>query len=83
MSLNIKNPEADRLVEALSNLTGESKTQAIIQALRERLERKRQEQDRVALSAELLEIGRRCAASPRHDTRDHGDLLYDERGLPA
>ena len=45
MSLNIKSPEADRLVHALSELTGESKTQAVIEALRERLERTRRDRD--------------------------------------
>jgi len=83
MSLNIKNPEADRLVGELAKLTGESKTQAVVQALRERLDRQRRERDRESLSADLLEIGRRCAASGRRDTRDHGDFFYDERGFPA
>jgi len=82
MSLNIKNPEADRLVSALARLTGESKTQAVVQALRERLERQLQNQRQESLAAELLEIGRRCAAAGRNDTRDHGDFLYDEQGLP-
>jgi len=98
MSLNIKSIEADQLVEALSNITGESKTQAVIEALRERLERARRERDREALAADLISIGRRrdrealaadlisigrrCAASGRHDTTDHGGFLYDERGLP-
>lgn len=82
MSLNIKNSEAERLVEALSTLTGESKTQAVIEALRERLERQRRQRDQTALAAELVEIGKRCARHGRHDTRDHGAFLYDERGLP-
>lgn len=82
MSLNIKSEEVDRLVEALSSLTGESKTQAVIQSLRERLERQRRERDRTALSEELLAIGKRCAGYGRHDTSDHGEFLYDARGLP-
>lgn len=82
MSLNIKSAEADRLVEALSGLTGESKTQAVIEALRERLERTRRERDREALSAELLAIGERCAGYGRRDKTDHGEFLYNERGLP-
>lgn len=82
MSLNIKSAEADRLVEALSSLTGESKTQAVIEALRERLERERRLRDRKSLSADLLDIGRRCAGHGRRDTREHGELLYDKRGLP-
>lgn len=82
MSLNIKSVEADRLVEALSALTGESKTQAVIEALRERLERQRRERNRTVLSAELLAIGKRCADYGRRDTSPHGEFLYDERGLP-
>jgi len=82
MSLNIKSAEADRLVEALSKLTGESKTQAVIAALRERLERTQREQDRQSLAAELLAIGQRCAAQGRQAATERGEWLYDERGLP-
>lgn len=37
--LNIKNPEAYRLVKALADATGESMTEAVTVAARERLER--------------------------------------------
>jgi antitoxin VapB len=52
-------------------------------AVRERLERLRQSQ-RGALSDRLLEIGKDCAAHLKEPflSVDHGDLLYDERGLP-
>ncbi len=79
MALNIKNDEADELVAALTSLTGETKTQATIVALRERLARERTRRDRKALVAEMLEIGRRCAAYGRHDTRPHGEFLYGDR----
>jgi antitoxin VapB len=82
MSLNIKSPEADSLVAELARLTGESKTRAVIVALRERLERARRERDRHILSQDLLLIGKRCAAHQRLDRTDHGELLYDESGLP-
>ena len=39
MSLNIKNEEAHRLARELAALTGESMTVAVIEALRERIER--------------------------------------------
>jgi|CXWJ01.1.fsa_nt_gi antitoxin VapB len=39
MSLNIKNPEVERLVEEIIDLTGESKTEAIRKALDERRQR--------------------------------------------
>jgi antitoxin VapB len=41
MPLNIKNPEVERLVNELSELTGESKTEAVRQALLERRSRLR------------------------------------------
>src|SRR6202035_509835 len=39
MAFSIKNPEADRLARQLSAMTGESLTEAVVQALRERLRR--------------------------------------------
>jgi len=39
MPLSIKNPEADRLARALASQTGETITQAVINALRDRLSR--------------------------------------------
>jgi antitoxin VapB len=39
MALNIKDPEAERLATEVATLTGETKTGAIRQALRERRER--------------------------------------------
>ena len=36
MPLNIKNPEVERLVAEVAELTGESKTEAVRQALKER-----------------------------------------------
>lgn len=42
MALNIKNAEAERLAAEVAELAGESKTQAVTVALRERRERLRQ-----------------------------------------
>jgi hypothetical protein len=39
--LNIRNPETERLAEMLAQLTGESKTEAVTKALRDRLARVR------------------------------------------
>jgi antitoxin VapB len=44
MALNIKNPETERLAAEVAELTGESKTQAVTVALRERRERLRKEE---------------------------------------
>jgi len=82
MGLNIKNRETHRLVTELAKLTGESQTAAITAAVRERLDRLRRQ--RGGLAERLLAIGKDCAAHLKepYRTADHGDLLYDERGLP-
>ena len=84
MSLNIKSAEAHRLALELSRETGESLTQAVTQAVRERLDRVRGER-RGRLAERLLEIGRESAPRLKQPLRtvDHGELLYDEKGLPA
>ena len=83
MGLNIKNEETHRLARELATLTGESMTAAVTEALHERLDRARRERG-VSLADRLLAIGRDCAAHLKEPFRsgDHGDLLYDERGLP-
>ncbi len=84
MSLHIKNEETCRLAVELSSLTGETMTGAITVALRDRLEREKRLRNAEALARELHAIGQRCAArmGPGPSAVDHGDLLYDERGLP-
>jgi antitoxin VapB len=83
MALNIKNQKAHRLAEELSRLTGENLTVAVTESLRERLARIRRERG-VSLADRLMEIGKDCARRLQEPYRsaDHGDLLYDERGLP-
>ena len=83
MSLNIKNVETYRLAQELAALTGESLTGVVTEALRERLERVRSERG-MSLAQRLLAIGNDCAPRLKEPYRsvDHGDLLYDELGLP-
>ena len=84
MSLNIKNEETCRLARELARLTGETMTGAISAALRERLERERRARDKEALLRELRAIADSCAKlmGPGPSAVEHGDFLYDERGLP-
>jgi len=85
MSMNIKNQEAHKLARQLARATGESLTEAVTEAVRERLKRVQNKDKHAArLSDRLLEIGRDCAARLKEPFRsaDHGDLLYDEKGLP-
>ena len=83
MSLNIKNEETHRLAQQLARLTGESMTAAVDRAVRERLERVRGKK-KGSLAERLLQIGRECAPlwKEPYKSMDHGDLLYDEKGLP-
>ena len=83
MGMNIKNKEAHQLTKQLAKLTGESLTTAITEAVRERLDRVRRERG-VDVAERLLAIGRNCAAHIKkpYRTIDHGEMLYDERGLP-
>jgi antitoxin VapB len=84
MALSIKDPEADRLARELAARTGETLTQAVVTALRERLARHTGRTTAVPLSAELAAIRRRCAALPVLDARSADEILgYDHHGLPA
>lgn len=83
MALNIRNAEAEQLAEALATLTGETKTEAVTQALRDRLRRLRRERARRRLADELDAIALHCAGLPVQDPRSADDILgYDEHGLP-
>ena len=83
MALNIRNPETERLAAALSKLTGESKTEAVTRALRDRLARLRRERSGRRLADELDEIALHCAGLPELDNRSADEILgYDENGLP-
>ena len=84
MGLNIKNPKAHALAAELAALTGESLTEAVIQSLQERLSAKQRakKEEQEKLAEDLLEIGRQCAAGMKGEPIDHGEFLYDERGLP-
>jgi len=83
MSLNIKNEKTHRLVRELARATGETMTAAVDKAVKERLERVRGNK-KGNLAERLLQIGRECAPLWKEPYRsiDHGELLYDEKGLP-
>ena len=83
MGMNIKNKEAYQLTKQLAKLTGESLTTAVTEAVRERLNRVRRARG-ADVAERLLVIGRDCAAHLKKPFRtiDHGEMLYDERGMP-
>jgi antitoxin VapB len=84
MTLNIKNPEAHKLATDIAKQTGETLTEAVTQALRERAARLKEKKfDQKKFDA-LMRIANDCASrlSPEVKAIDHGDYLYDEMGLP-
>jgi antitoxin VapB len=83
MSLNIKNEKTHRLVRESARVTGESMTAAVDGAVQERLERVRRTKNG-RLAERLLKIMLECAPPGKEPYRsmDHGELLYDEKGLP-
>jgi antitoxin VapB len=86
VGMNIKNAETELLTRRLAEATGESLTTAITVAVRERLDRLRVDSADEAerKRQRLRQIAEDAAPRWRDDLRDrdHGDLLYDERGLP-
>ena len=83
MALNIRNAETDRLATELAQLTGQTKTKVVTEALRTHLERLRQERSGRTLADDLDQIGRRCARLPVRDGRPADEIVdYDELGLP-
>jgi antitoxin VapB len=84
MALNIRNPEAEELAAELAKRTGESKTEAVIKALRDRLSRVRRESGKRRLADELEEIARHYQSLPILDDRSPDEIIgYDENGLPS
>ena len=82
MALNIRNPETEKLVEALARLTGETKTEAVTRAIRDRLTRLRRQRTRRRLADELDEIALHCAGLTVRDARTPEEIIgYDEHGL--
>jgi antitoxin VapB len=83
MALNIRNAEVQELAEALVRVTGETKTEAIRRALRDRLDRLRRERAKRRLADELDAIARDCAGLPIRDARPADEILgYDDHGVP-
>ncbi len=93
--LNIKDAEATRLVRELTELTGETQTEAVRKALRERLDREKAERETRATAtaeeqrrefermwSETQNIYDRVAPLRSGEPGLTDDDLYDENGLP-
>jgi antitoxin VapB len=83
MHLNIKNDEAHKLASELAELTGESLTATVTEALRERLARERRRRRPDHIAGRLMKIGSRYAALADTGRSPEEILGYDEHGLPT
>jgi antitoxin VapB len=84
VSVNIKDERTHQLIKELAAATGESMTAAVRRAVEERLARVLRESSATKAKRRILAIGRDTAPRLKEPWKsgDHGDLLYDERGLP-
>ena len=82
MSLNIKNRETHKLVQSLAKKTGETLTEAVTTAVRERLERLERQQRVDDSVRDVMAISRRFSKLLKGKKIDIDSELYDENGLP-
>ncbi len=85
MSLNIRDAEVHRLARDVAAATGETMTDAVQTALRERLERVRRVEVAEAQRRyeAIMEFARWWREQPIDDPRPFNEILgYDEEGLP-
>jgi antitoxin VapB len=82
MALSIKSEEADRLATELAALTGETLTEAVEIALRERLDRERARQA-ASMRTRLARLAADVAVLKVAYGRRREDIIgYDDAGLP-
>ena len=83
MALSIKTEEADRLARELADVTGETLTEAVTKALRERLDRV-QPRSPIDIAQRLDRLSIEYNSYPVVDDRTADEILgYDENGLPS
>ena len=80
IQINIKNRKARALVDEIVQRTGETVTEAVTAALQKRL----LELTREERLARVREISEECAVLwlEPWKSMDHGDILFDELGMP-
>jgi antitoxin VapB len=83
MALSIKTEEADRLARELADVTGETLTEAVTKALRERLDRV-QPRSPIDIAQRLDRLSIEYNSYPVVDDRTADEIIgYDENGLPS
>ena len=76
-------PEAEALVRELAGKTGETEGEAVVRALKERLQRLSLKDGQAELADQLNKLALDYASQPVLDARSADEILgYDENGLP-
>jgi antitoxin VapB len=84
MPLHINNPAVEQEIRSLAADTGESLTDAIGNAVRERRRRLRPRIQDPVTYEKIMRVAHRVAALPVLDHRSDDEILgYDENGLPS
>ena len=85
MTLNIEDPETDRLARALAKATGESIADAVRTAIEQRLTREcpTERERKLAAVREIVDrVSKLPRKNPEKSARELVEELYDENGLP-
>lgn len=84
MALSIKDPDVDRLARKLAKITGENITEAIYNALEERLEKETGRKRTSMFRDEVKRIQDRISRLPQKGQQTDEDLIgYNEHGIPG
>lgn len=82
MALSIRNSKAEKLAREVAAISGENLTQAIINALEERLERLSGRRNTADMVMEIMAVSRRCSSLPDIDKRSPEEILgYNQSGI--
>ncbi len=81
MQINIKSDAARALADEITKRTGETITEAVTEALKQRLKRLTLNERLARIDQLTKDISSRMEEPWK--SMDHGDLLYDENGMPA
>jgi hypothetical protein len=79
MALHLEDPQVDELAREVAELDGCSVAEAVNRALKARREELREREERRRRVEATLE---KIWKLPILDDRDHGEMLYDEDGIP-
>ncbi len=84
VAINIKNEEVSRRAMELAKAMGESITEAVGQAIEEKLGRIQRQLGRKGIGAKLMALSDKCIRNAPEEWRtyDYETELYDERGMP-